>query len=154
MAAEPFATWQDVEARWRTLTPAEQMLADTLAGDASLILRGAFGDIDSRIASGSLDSGAAVAVVAQMVKRAMMAASIPDGAKSVQESVGPVSYSVSYENAAGNLFLTAVDRELLGGSLPRARSVRMGGFGDTPGSFATTASSTDLVIVTVVGGEV
>lgn len=124
--AEPFATVQDVIARWRPLTSDEYLIAEVLLGDASLMVRAEFGDIDQRIASGALDPGAPLSVVCQMVRRSMQASSVPGGAKSLQESVGPMSFSVTYENAAGNLFLSAAERALLGGPNPvRAKSVQL-----------------------------
>lgn len=121
---DPFATSDDVAARWRPLTSVEQEQADTLVGDASVLLRSRYGDIDARIASGDLDAGAALVVVAGMVRRAMVGAAAGDGVTQSSETVGPFSHSQSYANPMGNLFLTAADDLLIRGYRPRAMSVR------------------------------
>ncbi len=120
--ADPFATPDDVAARWRPLTPAEETVAETLVGDASRTLRARFPGIDASIAAGTVDAEAAKQVVAGMVKRALIAPQ--EGVDSTSETVGPFSYSQRYSNALRNLFLTAADELLIEGYRPRARSIR------------------------------
>lgn len=123
---DPFATADDVAARWRVLTPAEQDQADTLAGDASVLLRSRYADVDSRVASGDLDPATITIVVAGMVRRAMIGAAAGDGVTQSSETAGPFSHSQSYANPMGNLFLTAADDLLIRGYRPRAVSMRLG----------------------------
>lgn len=114
------AVVSDVADRWRPLSTAETAVATVLLGDASALVRAAYPGVDADITSGALDSTVVAGVVAQMVKRAMLRA---DGVKS--EATGP--YSVTYDNAAGNLFLTAAERLLLGDAqTATAKSVRFG----------------------------
>lgn len=67
----PLATPDDVTARWRPLTAAEEALVSTLIDDASRIVRQRIGTVDARIADGTLDPELVAAVVARMVKRVM-----------------------------------------------------------------------------------
>lgn len=109
--AVPFATYADVEARWRTLTSAEQTVATTLLADASDMVRTRWTDVDARIASGSLDAESVKRVVANMVKRAMDRP-VPDGFETFNQTSGPFSVGGKVANPNGNLFFTAEDLRL------------------------------------------
>lgn len=122
----PFATADDVAARWRPLSSDEQDRADLLASDASALIRARYADVDARVASGDLDGQAVTIVVAGMVRRAMIGAAAGDGVTQSSETVGPFSHSQSYANPMGNLFLTATDDVLIRGYRPRAVSMRLG----------------------------
>jgi len=112
-----------------------QNLADLLAQDvdtaraalllarASRILRREFPWIDARIADGRLDSLLATDVVTSMAKRALLG---PEGVKSETETAGPFTRALSYDNAMGNLYLTAADRALITGhARPGVGSMRL-----------------------------
>jgi arginine deiminase len=91
--------------------------------DASFRVRRRFPSVDARITAGDLDRMEVAAVVAGMVKRAMLAG---DGAvTSQQEIAGPFQRNVQYANPMGNLYFTADDVATLseGGSSRRAFSV-------------------------------
>jgi hypothetical protein len=120
----PFATADDVAARWRPLSSDEQDRADLLASDASALIRARYADVDARVASGDLDGQTVTIVVAGMVRRAMIGAAAGDGVTQSSETVGPFSHSQSYANPMGNLFLTAADDLLIRGYRPRAMSVQ------------------------------
>lgn len=109
--ADPFATYADVEARWRTLTSAEQTVATTLLADASDMIRSRWADVDSRIAAASLDASSVVRVVANMVKRAMIIGD-NEGLESRSETAGPFAYSDKFANPNGNLYFTQDDLRL------------------------------------------
>lgn len=115
-----FATWQDVQDRWRTLSPDEQTRATTNIADASAIIRSVIPDIDARIeadtaewvAAGNTGIGnlgrTALRIVADAVIRVM---TNPDGARRVQETIGDKAYTLDYgEGRVSGLFLT--DTEL------------------------------------------
>src|SRR4051812_28606000 len=102
--ADPFATAADVAARWRSLTPAEETIADTLVSDASALIRARFPGIDAQVTSGAVEAGILTIVVAGMVKRAMIAPD--DGLAQHSESAGPFSDSRTYANPLRNVFLT------------------------------------------------
>lgn len=125
-----FATVQDVSDRWRPLTSAEEVVAQTLIDDASMVLRSRFPGLDDQVTAGSVDANAVVMVVAGMVKRAMIAPA--DGISQQSESTGPYSRSQSYANPLGNVFLTAAEVTLIMGYRPTGQSV--GFANDTTGS--------------------
>jgi hypothetical protein len=120
-----YATWQDVQARWRTLTSAEQTQATTYLGDASVLLRRNVPDLDERIvadntaaiAAGTAVNGegdlarAARAKVAGVVKRYM---ENPQGAKQLQRTIGPRSLGMTLPDgqATGVFFTEDELREL------------------------------------------
>ena len=118
MADTPFATAADVAARWRTLTSDEQTTADTLAADASDMIRARWPDVDDRIAAGTLTALSLTRVVANMVKRAMIVGD-NGGLESRTEGTGPFSYSDKFTNPNANLYFTAEDVRLLDGRAAR-----------------------------------
>lgn len=111
MPATPFATAADVAARWRTLTSAETTVATTLAADASDMIRTRWADVDARIASGAMSSDSVRRVVANMVKRAMIAGDA-EGLESRTQTAGPFGVSDKFANPTANLYFTADDLRL------------------------------------------
>lgn len=118
MSDTPFATAADVADRWRTLTPAEENTADTLAADASDMIRSRWPDVDDRIAAGALTALSLTRVVANMVKRAMIVGD-NEGLESRSETAGPFSVSDKFTNPNANLYFTAEDVRLLDGRRAR-----------------------------------
>lgn len=119
-----FATWQDVQERWRPLTSAEQGVATALLGDVSDMIRARFPDVDARIANGSLTAATVKRIAASAVKRAMINSG-SEGLESRAQTAGPFSVSDKFANPAGNLYLTSDDIRLLGGEYSAA-SARVG----------------------------
>jgi hypothetical protein len=117
--ADPFATADDVAARWRPLTSDEEDQANLFAGDASALIRARFPGID-----GQVDPAILTIVVAGMVKRAMIAPD--DGVSQESETVGPYSRSQSLANPLRNVFLTAADLVLIEGYKPTGGTFRYG----------------------------
>lgn len=108
MIGAPFATVADVRDRTRALiTDSDVGYVATLLDDASVMIRGQFRSIDADIEAGTVDAESVMLVVARMVKRVIESG--PDGVKS--DAAGP--FSVSYDNPAGNLYLTSTERALL-----------------------------------------
>lgn len=118
MPETPFATADDVEARWRTLSSTEATTANTLSYDASDMIRTRWPDVDDRIASGSLTADSMTRVVASMVKRAMIVGD-REGLESRAQSAGPFSVSDKFANPNANLYFTAEDLRLLDGRTGR-----------------------------------
>lgn len=114
-----FATKNDVAARWRALTVAEETLVDVLLEDASDMIRVRWPDIDDRVAAGTVDAKTLTRIVSAMVRRAVMNRSI-EGVASQQTTAGPFSQNVTLSNADGNLYLTAQDIADLTAPTPRA----------------------------------
>lgn len=122
--ADPFATAEDVAARWRPLTPNEQTTAETLVIDASAVIRARFPGIDGQVTSGAVDADVLTMVVAGMVKRALIAPM--DGVSQQAQTAGPYSQSQTFANPMGNVFLTAAELVLIIGYQPAAGSHRYG----------------------------
>jgi hypothetical protein len=83
--ADPFATPEDVAARWRELTGPEEARAEVLLGDASRIVRRRWPDIDARITAGTVDADDVRMIVAGMVKRAMLGPDVRRRHRAVRE---------------------------------------------------------------------
>lgn len=114
---EAFAEIGDVAARWRPLTPDEETVAWALLKDASALIRARFPGVESQV-----DSDVLVAVVAGMVKRALVAPNI--GVSQESETAGPWSHSQSYANPMGNVFITTAERTLILGQRLKGMTVR------------------------------
>jgi hypothetical protein len=110
----PFATADDVVARWRALDTEERDRADILLADASAFIRAGCPGIDDRVAAGTLDPTVITAVVVGVVKRAMLAAGAGDGISHQQQTAGPYTQTFTFTNPTGSLYLTKADRRLLG----------------------------------------
>ena len=115
----PFATTNDLTARWRALTAGETTRAGTLLLDASQLIL----DEDTR---GVLDNlttpnTTLVRIVCKMVERAMASTTV-DQAPVTQESwgAGPFNQARTYANPSGDLYLTKAERRQLGFSRQRA----------------------------------
>lgn len=116
-----YATYEDVEARWRALSDSERARADTLLGDAAVI-------IDALTTPEPEDEGwlaKARYVSCSMVVRAMLAsASSAFGVSEQTIKADIYSQSLSFANPNGDLYLTAMERRLLGASTSYATSMR------------------------------
>lgn len=106
-----FATYLDVEARWRTLTPDEQTRVTVLLDDA-------FAELSKQVAvdeSDALQAELLKIVSCNMVIRAMVAGeSNAYGIDQMQATMGPFAQTVHYSNATGDLYLTKNEKRLLG----------------------------------------
>ena len=142
---DAFATVQDVQDRWRALTPTEQTQASNLLDDAAVIIRSECPDVDSRIDDGVLDPGGPLLVSVRLVKRSMqsMTAGL-DNVNRLDNTAGPFSTSATFANPHGDMFLTKADRKLLGCSGQSAHMIDLapeaewpiGGFGDDDSALA------------------
>lgn len=128
---EPFATAVDVAERWRDLSSDEVARADVLASDASYRIRRRFPAVDARIQVGTLDRMEVAAIVAAMVKRAMIAGT-EGPVESQQDVAGPFQRNVRYANPMGEMYLTEDEAALLSsatGAGQHVRSVRLTHYG-------------------------
>ena len=106
-----FATYTDVEARWRTLTAAEQAKANTLLDDASNVLS----TLVTVDATDEQQAKILKQVCCSMVIRSMVAgASDAFGVEELQATMGPFSQTAQFSNPNGDLYLTKLERKLLG----------------------------------------
>lgn len=106
-----YATYEDVEARWRTLTADEQERATMLLEDAATILDGV-----AVIDAADMQQAAALKLVScNMVIRSMVAsASSAFGVDELQATMGPFGQTAHFANPSGDMYLTKLDKRLLG----------------------------------------
>lgn len=105
-----YATINDIQTRWRTLTAEEQDKAAALISDASTI-------IDS-MAGASFECGEdwdakAKIVCCNMVIRAM-GASDTFGVKQQSMTAGPYTEQWTFANPSGDMYLTRMEKRMLG----------------------------------------
>jgi hypothetical protein len=104
-----YATVDDLEKRWRTLTPSEQDKAAVLLDDATAML-----DAECKKARAHPHEGLLKIVCVDMVKRAMSSPVDDIPATNVQQTAGPYSASLTFANPMGDMYLTKANRKLLG----------------------------------------
>lgn len=115
-----FATHEELAARWRPLSSAEQDRARVLLEDASAEIRETAKGIDARIASFEDDEATGInplivkRVACQMVKRVMTGGVEREGISQFQEGTGPFTEGMTFSNPNGELYLTKAERKLLG----------------------------------------
>ena len=106
-----YAAVSDIEARWRDLTTAEETQAAVLIDDASAML-------DELVDVDPNDTNQAYllkTVCCSMVIRAMSASeSGLVGVTTQSMTAGVYSQSSTYENPAGDMYLTRMEKRLLG----------------------------------------
>lgn len=113
----PFATKDDLAARWRTLSSTEQTTATILLGDASNLVVSecsaanvvADNDIDEQVNRAAMLKR----IVCAMVKRAMLAPTDQPPMTQVSVQAGPFGQSGTLANPTGDLFLTKSERKSL-----------------------------------------
>ncbi len=116
-----YATVSDIESRWRALSQDEQSRASVLIDDASAMLT-ALVDVDP---DDSEQAQLLKQVCCSMVIRAMSATEVDTfGASQMSMTAGPYTQSWNYANPSGDMYLTRLEKRLLGitsgyiGSIP------------------------------------
>lgn len=104
-----YATYEDLEARWRPLTTDDQGRADILLGDAAVRLDVECPPSDPITVQ---EAHARLIVSCEMVKRAM-ANPGGIGVTSTQQGAGPYQETNQFSNPTGDLYLTKADRKML-----------------------------------------
>lgn len=115
-----YATVDDLEARWRTLTDTEKTRAGVLLGDAQVRLDA---ECPPSAPPTEAELEARKIVSCEMVKRSMLNSEAAAGVGSTQATAGPFSQSFNYTNPTGDLYLTKGDRKLLGCGRARAFTI-------------------------------
>lgn len=106
-----YAAVSDIEARWRTLSDSEQARAAVLLDDAAAILD-AFVTVD---ATDEEQAALLKQVSCSMVIRAMSATETDSfGVSQSSMTAGPYSQSWTYANPSGDMYLTKLEKRLLG----------------------------------------
>lgn len=109
-----YATYSDLEARWRPLSAAEQDRATILLEDASQILRDLSPGLDDRVLTDEVSLITLCSVVCAMVKRVMQGPADFDGVTQQQQTAGPFMQGVTFSNPTGDLYLTKFEKRRLG----------------------------------------
>lgn len=110
-----FATHTDLEARWRTISPAEQTRADQLLADAAWWLSIWFKPYADLVALAATNTELAEGLKilsCSMVRRAMTTGNI-EGASSTYQMMGPFTTQVAFKNPDGNLYVTNTERDAI-----------------------------------------
>lgn len=105
---KPFATVEDLERRWHTLTTSERDKAQTLLEDATQLIK----DECPRWESASAQTRKAVCCA--IVIRKMTVDDTHLGVTNSQQTVGNFSESFTYSNPMGDLYLTKAEKRRLG----------------------------------------
>lgn len=106
-----FAQVSDIEARWRDLDETEEARASVLIDDASAILSSLVTVVDGDTAQ----AANLKTVCCNMVIRAMSATeSDIFGVSSSSVTAGPYAETVSYANPSGDMYLTKMEKRILG----------------------------------------
>lgn len=116
-----FAAVSDIEARWRELSTDEEARATTLIDDASAML-------SNLVAVDEADQEQAELlkmVCCNMVIRAMSASEYDAfGASQMSMTAGPYTQQWTYSNPSGDMFITKMEKRLLGISTSYIGSIR------------------------------
>jgi hypothetical protein len=117
------ASTDDLVARWRDLSAAEQSRAAFLLAAAERKVLRLWPTVTDRITSADLDIQEVIDILCAMVQRVMTRP--VDGVVSRTDTRGPFSETVRYQNPDGGLYLTADERAVFGASAgtSTARSV-------------------------------
>ena len=116
-----FAVVSDIEARWRTLSADEASRASTLIDDATAMLS-ALVKVD---AADAQQAELLNTVCCNMVIRAMAQSGMDTfGVSQAALTAGPYTQSFSYSNPSGDMYLTKLEKKLLGVSIGYIGSIR------------------------------
>ena len=116
-----FADVSDLESRWRELSTDEEARANVLLGDASAMLS-TLVKVDN---SDYEQSELLKMVCCDMVIRAMSATSYDSfGLSQSSITAGPYTQSFSYSNPSGDMYLTKLEKRLLGITTSYIGSIR------------------------------
>ena len=105
-----YATVSDLEARWRELTADEETKAGVLLDDAAAIL-------DTLAVFDSSDPNVAAnlrTVSCNMVMRSMSSSADAVGMSQGSMTAGPYTQSWTFANPSGDMYLTKLEKRLLG----------------------------------------
>lgn len=122
---DAYATLEDLQSRWRSLSADEQQRATTLLSDAAVKIALACKQSGVAIdAADELQSEALKSINCEMVKRAMMSPIDMPPVSSFAQTAGSYSESQTYVNPTGDLYMTLGEKKMLGigtqkmGSIP------------------------------------
>lgn len=112
----PFATKEDLAARWRTLTPDEQSRATILLGDASSQIVDEYPNAnvvpDADTVALETRTATLKRITCEMVKRAMISDTTGDepSITEASQSAGPFAFRTKLTNPTGDLYMIKSER--------------------------------------------
>lgn len=112
----PYATAEELEAYWRTLSVAEKGRATVLLGYAATLINEQPGAADAN-GDPAFRLATAKHISLDMVKRAMLNG---EGVSAVTQSMADMSHRAEYTNPVGSLYLSAWERDRLAGKAGQA----------------------------------
>ena len=115
-----FATVDDLEARWRPLTSAEQDRAEVLLDDAAVYLS-TFVTVDD---SDQAQADVLKVVSCSMVQRVMSSDVDTFGVSQASMTAGSYTQSMTFANPTGDFYLTAMEKRLLGIASSKLGTIR------------------------------
>lgn len=115
-----FATVDDLEARWRPLTSAEQDRAEVLLDDAAVYLS-TFVTVDD---SDQAQADVLKVVSCSMVQRVMSSDVDTFGVSQASMTAGSYTQSMTFANPSGDFYLTAMEKRLLGIASSKLGTIR------------------------------
>lgn len=122
---EPFATVDNLQTRWKTLSDIEKSRAEALLMDASVIVLTMCAKHGVEIDSGDeLQAMNLERIVCEMVKRAMLSPVDQAPLSQFSQTAGSYSESGTYVNPTGDLYMTAKDKQSLGIGRQRMFSIQ------------------------------
>lgn len=128
---EPFAEPSDLEERWRPLSASERGRAEVLLGDASALLSAEFRAMGRGIGPGDSSLASNLRAVCCSMVRRVMANDVDGDYTQASVTAGSFSQQYTFANPAGDMYLTAQERRLLG--IPKRR-MRIGFLGPFSGA--------------------
>lgn len=129
---EAYATTDDLQKRWKTLSDIELERATALLLDASVILATGCKKAGVKIdPADELQALTITAITCEMVKRAMLSPVDEAPMQQFSKTAGSYSESGTYVNPTGDLYLTSAEKSRLGFGQQRMFSIRpTGGVAD------------------------
>jgi hypothetical protein len=118
----PFATLEDLKARWPDFPAGADSHASVLLEDASQFI------LDTVPTAGMAAEATRRRIVCAVVRRAMPASG-EVGYSSIQEATGPFSQTFTPVNPSGDFYLTKLERRALGDGATKAFGVQVAGIG-------------------------
>lgn len=115
-----FATVDDLEARWRPLSSAEQERAEVLLDDAAVYLS-ALVTVDD---SDQEQADVLKVVSCSMVQRVMSSDVDTFGVSQASMTAGSYTQSMTFANPSGDFYLTAMEKKLLGIASSKLGTIR------------------------------
>lgn len=117
MASEPYATTEDLQKFWRTLTAEETTRAEYLLELASDNLRqyamNAGKNLDTMLSDGKILENTLKQIVMEAVKRAMLTPQNQPPVNQMSQTAGPYAETLVFANPAGDIWFKEKELKIL-----------------------------------------